>query len=439
MTTWLKASLLFLFIFQVAIAANFELAHDEAYYWLFSRHLDWAYFDHPPFVAVMIRLFSFLGHSEIGVRFGFILLQFLTLFLLFRLVPKKKQALVTILFFAFPLASIGGMLALPDMPLLFMTAIYITLLKKYLEKDTLSISVALGTSIAILFYAKYHGVLLIFFTLCAIPKLLARKSFYLVAFVALVLFLPHLWWQYEHQFSTLRYHFIERPSSSFSFNRTLEYMGLQIILAGLFAGPVVWWSVVKGPSKDLFERALKCICIGTVVFFFVSSLSKKVEANWTIFLSFPLIYLSVQSEIWERKSIKNLGMVCFVICLLARIVFVIPTFKMKRLTEFRGWKSWAQMVQSECENRPIMANAYQVAAKLSFYLDRDVPALNYHSRKNQFDYWQFENEFTSDEVCYLTDKSEFSGSNVETPEGKTQILVTNRTLTELLKLKAEVR
>ncbi len=439
MTTWLKGTLLFLFIFQVAIATNFELAHDEAYYWLFSRHLDWAYFDHPPFVAVIIRLFSFLGHSEFSVRFGFIVLQFLTLFLLLRLVPKKNQILATVLFFAFPLASIGGMLALPDMPLLFMTAVYLTLLKLYLEKDSISISLSLGTTIALLFYAKYHGVLLIFFTLCAIPRLLARKSFYVVAFVALVLFFPHLWWQYQHQFSTLRYHFIERPSSSFSINRTLEYVGLQIGLAGLLAGPILWWSVIKLPPDDLFKRALKFICLGTVAFFFVSSFSKKVEANWTIFLTFPLIYLSVQTEIWEKKSFKNLAVICFVICLLARILFVVPGLKMKRLTEFRGWKSWSQTVQAECGNRPIMANTYQVAAKLSFYLDRDVPALNYHSRKNQFDYWLFQNDFKSDEVCYLTDSSEFTGKNFETPEGKKQILVSNISLPELLKLKAEVR
>jgi hypothetical protein len=25
-----------------------ELQDDEAYYWVFSRYLDWGYFDHPP-------------------------------------------------------------------------------------------------------------------------------------------------------------------------------------------------------------------------------------------------------------------------------------------------------------------------------------------------------------------------------------------------------
>ncbi|QJB40690.1 hypothetical protein HF324_23770 [Chitinophaga oryzae] len=25
-----------------------ELWDDEAYYWVYSRHMDWGYFDHPP-------------------------------------------------------------------------------------------------------------------------------------------------------------------------------------------------------------------------------------------------------------------------------------------------------------------------------------------------------------------------------------------------------
>ncbi len=33
-----------------------ELIYDEAYYWYFSKQLDWGYFDHPPMVAAMIAL-----------------------------------------------------------------------------------------------------------------------------------------------------------------------------------------------------------------------------------------------------------------------------------------------------------------------------------------------------------------------------------------------
>lgn len=435
MTKTLRLSLLLLFIFQILMACGFELAHDEAYYWLYSKHLDWGYFDHPPFVGVIIKLFSFLPHSELAVRIGFIVLQFLSLQLLFSL--TSNALIVSLLFFSFPLASFTGLLALPDIPLLFMTACYCFQLKKYLEKDSLKNSLLLGLIIALLFYAKYHGVLLVFFTMLAIPKLLLRKSFYLVAASALVAFFPHMLWQYQHDFSTLRYHFIERPSSTFSLKRSLEFIGLQIVLAGVFAGPLVWWEVVKNKSGNAFNRAMKFITIGTVLFFLFSSFSKRVEANWTIFLAIPLIYLAASGLVWQKKWARTLLYVSFAIVMGARLLLVMPVEMtgIKRLKEFHGWKQWSQDVHKICGTEALLANSYQVAAKLSYYLNQEIGALNYHSRKNQFDYWRFDKNLPSKEVCYVTDKVEFQGELIKTPEGKTLRIVKNQSIESLLKLK----
>lgn len=62
-------------------AAFTELAHDEAYYFMFSQQLDWGYFDHPPMTALLIWLGSFMG-GEFGVRFFFTILQPLYLWIL---------------------------------------------------------------------------------------------------------------------------------------------------------------------------------------------------------------------------------------------------------------------------------------------------------------------------------------------------------------------
>lgn len=439
MTKTLKLSLVALFIFQILISMGFELAHDEAYYWIYSRHLDWGYFDHPPFVGIVIKLFSFLPHSELAVRLGFIVLQFAGLGLLLSL--TTNQVITTLLFFSFPLASFTGLLALPDIPLLFMTAVYCVLLKKYLEKDSLKISALLGLAIALLFYAKYHGVLLIFFTILAAPKLLLRKSFYLVALVALIAFFPHMWWQYEHDFSTLRYHFLERPKSSFSPGRTFEYIGLQILLAGVLAGPLVWYAAIKKKTESVFDRSMKFIAIGTVLFFLFSSFSKKVEANWTIFLAIPLVYLASFSSVWEKKWARGLAWASFIIVMSARFLLVLPPdmIKIKRLKEFHGWEKWTQEVKATCGETPLLANSYQIASKLSYYLKQEVNALNYHSRKNQFDYWRFDKEIPTKEVCYITDKAEFQGQETVTPEGKTLRILKNESLERLWSLKYNER
>src|SRR6187401_2172360 len=55
-----------------------EINPDEAYYFLFGKHLDWGYYDHPPMVALMVRVSSWFVNGNLGVRFITVLLQILT-------------------------------------------------------------------------------------------------------------------------------------------------------------------------------------------------------------------------------------------------------------------------------------------------------------------------------------------------------------------------
>lgn len=123
--------------------------------------------------------------------------------------------------------------------------------------------------------------------------------------------------------------------------------------------------------------------------------------------------------------------------MIARLLFLFTPdqIPVKRLKEFHGWKAWSQKVREVCGTDHILANSYQIASKLSFYLGHEINALNYHSRKNQFDYWRFDKQIPTKEVCYVTDKREFQGENLETPEGKSLLIVKNESLEKLWALK----
>jgi 4-amino-4-deoxy-L-arabinose transferase-like glycosyltransferase len=418
--------LLLFFIFQLCVAHGFELAHDEAYYWLFSRHLDWGYFDHPPFVALIIKIFSFLPHSELSVRLGFIILHVCTILVLLSMVSENKKSLATKLFLSFPLASAIGLFALPDLPLVFMTTIYLWALKRYLEQKNFYSSLIISFSIAGLLYAKYHGIFVIFFTLLAVPKLFREKTFYFVFFLSLLLFMPHLNWQYQHDFSTLRYHFLERPSSDFNFSRLVEFIGSQIFLAGLFVGPFIWWISLRAKVHDQFHRVLKYIALGSLAFFFLSTFNKKFEANWTIYLCSPLVLLVIDDHIWERINVKRMLNASFVIILVSRLILIINPniLNIKRLREFHGWKDFAHQIQSNCESE-LIANTYQISSKLSFYLEKEVHSLNLGSRKNQFDFWSFDQELNNKKVCFLVKHSSYRGEIIETPDLKNLVFLKN--------------
>lgn len=60
---------------KLLIACNTTLGNDEVYYWTYAQDLQWNYFDHPPFVAWLIRLTTLNSaiHLEVAVRLGAIL------------------------------------------------------------------------------------------------------------------------------------------------------------------------------------------------------------------------------------------------------------------------------------------------------------------------------------------------------------------------------
>ncbi len=70
---------------RLVMAAVLPLSADEAYYWLWSKHLAAGYYDHPPAIAFVIRFGTLLlGDSELGVRLGGVLLSILASWFVWR-------------------------------------------------------------------------------------------------------------------------------------------------------------------------------------------------------------------------------------------------------------------------------------------------------------------------------------------------------------------
>lgn len=422
-------------IFNLFIICGFELAHDEAYYWLFSKNLDFGYFDHPPMMAIIIKFFSWLPHSEFSVRFGFVMLQSIGVGIMVSQISQEKQLWGQLVIWSMPLISTIGLFALPDLPLFFFSVLYFWALKKYLENDSVKNQLILGLIIPALLYSKYHGILLIFFTILAYPQLLKKKSFYSVTVLSILIFLPHVWWQYAHEFKTLKYHFLERPKAKLSLARLGEYLGLQIIFAGLWIGFWPWWKTIQFKTQNPFDRILKFCSFGIIIFFFISAFSKRVEANWTLPAFVALAWL-VTTNMEMNKKIKWAFGSAAILTLVVRFILLFSpqTLPVKRLTEFHGWKTWSKLVQEKCGSEKILANTYQIASKLSFYLNEEIPAMNYHSRKNQFDFWDWQKNMPKS-VCYLTDNEEFSGENIEAPDAKNLKIIRNQPLRVLVEKK----
>jgi hypothetical protein len=73
-----KRVLLLIFLtmlIRLFIANYLELGNDEVYYWTYALHLQMNYFDHPPIIALLLRLTTLNLHfqQEIFLRLGAIL------------------------------------------------------------------------------------------------------------------------------------------------------------------------------------------------------------------------------------------------------------------------------------------------------------------------------------------------------------------------------
>src|SRR5437773_3802539 len=122
------------------IAAAFTpITFDEAYYWMWSKHLAGGYYDHPPGVAVVIRLGTLIaGDTELGVRLVSILLALPMSWAVYQAAAilfggRQMAATSAILLNVTLMAAVGTMIVTPDAPLLVASSFVLFSLAKVLD------------------------------------------------------------------------------------------------------------------------------------------------------------------------------------------------------------------------------------------------------------------------------------------------------------------
>lgn len=390
-------------------SANTILLNDEAYYWVYSKFLAWGYFDHPPMIAVLIKAGYALFHNELGVRFFIVLLNTFTLLCIYRLLPKPNPKLFYGLVFSMALLQVGGFIAVPDIPLIFFTALFFLVYKHFTQKPTWANTILLGVVMACMLYSKYHAVLIVLFTLFSNPGLLKNYKAYVSVVIATVLFTPHLMWQYQHGFPSVQYHLYERNETSYLFSYTWEYVAGQLLLAGPLAGWLLFWASAKYKPADHLESALKFCFAGIYIFFLITSYKGRVEANWTVPALIPLIILSHQ-YLLTKQRLRGILFILAPITLV--LVFALRFYlasenkfiKAINTNEFEQNKTWAQHVRSLSGGVPVVfINTYQKPSKLWFYGGTPSFSLNTPSyRRNNYNYWPVEKSLQGKNVYAMS-------------------------------------
>lgn len=389
-----------------------ELRGDEAYYWRYSKELAWGYFDHPPVTAVLVKAGDLLVHNELGVRLFFVLLITATIWVMEKMIQPTNLKLfyaiiLSIAFLQLGMVFGGGMFAIPDFPLQFLTALFFYLYKQYLQNSSWPVILLLAVVMCLLMLSKYHGILVIGFTVLSNPALLKKKSFWGMAVLALILFIPHGLWQIANGFPSMKYHFYERSSKAYSFSFTTEYLFAQPFVLGPFIGALLMYLGFTVKPKDLFERSLKFMIVGTYLFFFLMTFKGRVEGNWTIITLVPLLYLGY-NQIEKREKLTKFSFYSFAVSLvliLAIRIALITDFLPASvgLSKMLGARRWVKELKAVAQERPVaFMNSYQRASLYEFY--SGVPAFslnNVWGRKNQYSIWDTEAKYQGSSVTLV--------------------------------------
>jgi hypothetical protein len=395
-TTWL--------VLALAQSASTELLADEAYYWVYSKFPAWGYFDHPPMIAVIIKFGYAIFHNELGVRLVSALLSTFTILVTESLTERKNSFLFYTIVLSIGVLQIAGFLAVPDTPLLFFTAVFFYVYRLYIQKSNLQNVLFLAITITLLFYTKYHGLLIVFFTVLSNIKLLTRWQTWLVAFFVLLFYSPHLYWQYQHDWVSFRYHLFESNVSAYKFSYTTNYLLGQLLLSGPLAGLILLPAAVMYKAKTQTEKALKFNLIGIYLIFLISSFRGKVEVNWPMPALISLIVLSHQFIIDKVSWIKPLQIIAFISLLLiiaARLYLVVdvgPDNSIKG--RFHDKKAWAKTIAEKTGNIPVVFNnSYQRASVFWFYSGKPSHSHNpYWDRRNNYNFWPTESNLLGKKV-----------------------------------------
>jgi hypothetical protein len=362
--------------------------------------MDWGFFDHPPMVALIIKIGYSIFHNAFGVGLMTIILSFFTYAILWELVPntnktKNSDIIFTLIIFIMPISNIYGFVTTPDVPLLFFGTLYLLVFKQFVENSNITNAIKVGIVSALMLYSKYHGVLVIVLALIPYYKILFNRNFYLAGFIGFILFIPHLLWQYQHDFATFIYHINYRSDNEFLLKNIFEYILNTILILNPFISLILFY-YMSTDKMNLKYKSLKFIFWGFILFFGYSSLKNHVEPHWIAMAMIPAI-LYLHNIMLSNKKMRRVLLVLIYISIpiivTARIVLALP---LHINSEFHkeGKDFYQAIADFAGDTNVIFTNSFSKPAKYTFYTGKEAfttRTIYYH--KTQYDFLDIANKY----------------------------------------------
>lgn len=360
------------FAARAVLALGTDAYADEAYYWAWSRHLDWSYFDHPPLVAWLIAAFS--------IRPGAYLTSALATAGVYLAAREhsgsKETALWAAAFWtATPAATLLGTFATPDAPLL---AAWAFALWGLAARRPVVTGVAWGLSML----GKYNGLLLLVPVVAAFWR--RPRALLTAGVIAGALASPILYWNAVHDWEGFRFqlnHGLGRSSGGLR-NLAEFVVGQLGIGSPLLVLLSLWW-VARRPLEH--DAWLKLALLTPLLLFGYASVRTRGEANWAA-AAWVAASIGVAGAVVERRSLRGVTLaVALVPTVLLCLGLAFPPRAALEAVPLRRLHGWRALASLGGERLPVFSTSYQLSSLATLYAGVDASTVG--GRRSQFDLW----------------------------------------------------
>jgi membrane-associated phospholipid phosphatase len=449
---YLLTGLLLLARLAYLASGTIQLSEDEAYQWLWSKHLAISYYSKPPLIAYTQFLGTSLwGDNAFGVRFFSPIIAAALSLMVLRFFAREVNAragfLLLLIISATPLTSVGAVLMTVDpLSVLFWTAAMLAGWRAIQDRSSTKEWVMVGVWMGFGFLSKATELFqllcwVLFFILWPpARKQLRRAGPYLALLINAIMAVPVLIWNCQRDWPTI-HHLADNAGMGKPWKFTLKYFlefigGETGLLNPIFCVAMVWAAITFWRRSRNNPRLVYFFSMGAPVFlfYFFFTFHSRVLPNWIAPSVLPLfILMTIYWDTQWRLGLAKVRLwlatgliVGFTLVILGHNTDLVKKMtgrylpvKLDPLHRVRGWSDVARVageVRQEllAEGKPvfIIANHYGIAGHISFYLPEaragipENPLVYFLSTpipRNQFYFWPGYNQRKGESAIFVNE------------------------------------
>lgn len=391
------------FIVRLIAIGSADLIAEEAYYWNYSNHLDFSYLDHPPMVALLIKIFTLLfGTNEFGVRFASLVCWLVCVIFSYKLTELIKPQAgknAVLLLAILPFFFVHSLVMTPDLPLIacWSASLYYLYLALVCNKSQAWYYAGIWIGLGMI--SKYTILLLGPTTLIYLLTVRdARQWFfsrapYVCILITISIFSPVIYWNATHEWVSFLFQSTRRlnATDNFSFHELLGLLILFLTPLGMLGFYQLFKQ--KAESERMLDfktqRFLQLFTLIPLAIFSVFSLAHGVKFNWIgpgLLAIIPWLALQMsstnQATLHKGWLLTGMLLLVFYISMLCCMGSGMPEIAYRTfLTKFIDWNDFNQQVHRIARSTEKQFNAavlvipldrYNIASELAFYQAKSV-------------------------------------------------------------------